>query len=252
MIGERETNLKSKKRHNSDIELEQGFPKKENFIAYYPGDKKESVQHDFVYDTEELKKSSLDIDDIKNIIGNKSICSEDKLNAIKNWQFYHQNEIDAKKWTGSNVNPLIPITDKDIKNGITLEEDDDEYNNDKKDPSKFDYPLKDNNPQQEINEWKLKKFKEYTDRMYNIFKAKNSDYTASEGIGSAFDVTYDLIGPTAPAIRFMDKVLRYISLTSGKKQMVQDEKVEDTLIDLANYALLTLLKIESDKKFKNE
>ena len=98
--------------------------------------------------------------------------------------------------------------------------------------------------------WKEKKFREYTNEMFKIFQAKNQDYTAADSIGSSFDVTYDLFGPVAPAVRFMDKVLRYVSLTSGKDQKVNDESVADTLTDLANYALLTKLKIEKDERQK--
>lgn len=103
-----------------------------------------------------------------------------------------------------------------------------------------------------IAEWKKKRFKEITDEMYLIFEAKNHDYTANSKFGSAFDFTYDLLGPTAPVVRLLDKVLRYMTLASGSDPKVSDEKIEDTLTDLANYAILTRIKIEQDKKFQNK
>jgi hypothetical protein len=49
-------------------------------------------------------------------------------------------------------------------------------------------------------------------------------------------------------IRLKDKYNRLKSLTKpGQKQMVLDESMEDTLLDLANYCILTLVKIRKNK-----
>lgn len=98
--------------------------------------------------------------------------------------------------------------------------------------------------------WKEERFKKYTEEMFDIFRKKNQDYTGSKRIGSSFDATYDLLGPVSPVTRFLDKVFRYLSLAEGKEQLVEDEKITDTLTDLANYALLTRLKIEWDEARK--
>jgi hypothetical protein len=87
-----------------------------------------------------------------------------------------------------------------------------------------------------------KVFKEYTDRMLNTYIKKNSDY------GSSFDELFDEYGMDSVLIRLKDKYNRLKSLTKpGQKQMVVDESMEDTLLDLANYCILTLVKIRKNK-----
>ena len=45
-----------------------------------------------------------------------------------------------------------------------------------------------------------------------------------------------------------DKLNRLYSLTrTDIKQMVSDEKIEDTLLDLANYAILTIIELQYKK-----
>ena len=54
--------------------------------------------------------------------------------------------------------------------------------------------------------------------------------------------------PEAILIRLSDKLERLKALKSGKVQMVVDESVKDTLIDLANYAILELLEMEIEEE----
>lgn len=75
--------------------------------------------------------------------------------------------------------------------------------------------------------------------MAQTYKAKNTDY------GSSFSDLYAEFGMTSPIIKLSDKLNRLKSLcpaNSGleKSPEVADESIEDTLIDLANYAVLTL------------
>ena len=67
-----------------------------------------------------------------------------------------------------------------------------------------------------------------------LHERKNKDY------GGAFDDTMRMFGPTALAIRLHDKVNRVISLVKNNKAEVQDEAIEDTLRDLASYAIMGL------------
>ena len=50
-----------------------------------------------------------------------------------------------------------------------------------------------------------------------------------------------------PCIRLEDKLNRLKSLLK-KESLVTDEKIEDTLMDLANYAIMTLIELD----IKNE
>lgn len=79
-------------------------------------------------------------------------------------------------------------------------------------------------------------FREITDYMYQIYEKKNADY------GDSFSKTYDEFGLTASAIRINDKTERFKKLIKQEAQ-VQDESIKDTLLDLANYAVLTLMEM---------
>lgn len=104
-----------------------------------------------------------------------------------------------------------------------------------------EYP-EDNKPVEPERPFGEKVFKEYTDRMLNTYIKKNSDY------GSSFDELFDEYGMDSVLIRLKDKYNRLKSLTKpGQKQMVLDESMEDTLLDLANYCILTLVKIRKNK-----
>lgn len=84
----------------------------------------------------------------------------------------------------------------------------------------------------------IKLFYIFTLQMNNIFARKRKDY------GQTTSETYDKFGPVSMLVRMHDKMGRLDNLL-GKNQTaeVTDERVEDTLLDLANYALITLLEI---------
>ena len=79
-------------------------------------------------------------------------------------------------------------------------------------------------------------FREITDYMYQIYEKKNADY------GDSFSKTFEEFGLTASAIRINDKTERFKKLIKQEAQ-VQDESIKDTLLDLANYAVLTLMEM---------
>lgn len=88
-------------------------------------------------------------------------------------------------------------------------------------------------------------FKNITDTMFNLYKAKNSDY------GNSVHRTYEEFGLTSFLVRLSDKLNRAITL-SKKEALVQDEKIQDTLLDLANYSILALIELEKDKGEGND
>ena len=65
----------------------------------------------------------------------------------------------------------------------------------------------------------------------DLFIKKNADY------GDAFE-TFGTIGVL---IRIEDKIKRCISISSKKVQLIDDETLRDTLIDLHNYAAMALM-----------
>lgn len=79
-------------------------------------------------------------------------------------------------------------------------------------------------------------FKDILNKMYEIYERKNADY------GDSFSKTFDEFGLTASAIRINDKTERFKKLIKQDAQ-VQDESIKDTLLDLDNYAVLTLMEM---------
>lgn len=83
------------------------------------------------------------------------------------------------------------------------------------------------------------KYQEHLDTMLDIhelYYTKNKDY------GDAFTKSLDKYGPIAAIVRMDDKWNRLENLvTEAKDGLIKDEPVEDTLIDLANYAIMTAL-----------
>lgn len=77
-------------------------------------------------------------------------------------------------------------------------------------------------------------FKQIVDDMSELYARKNHDY------GDSFTQTVDEFGLVAPAIRLSDKLNRFKSLIKSPSQ-VTDEKLEDTLIDMASYAIMTVI-----------
>lgn len=78
-------------------------------------------------------------------------------------------------------------------------------------------------------------FEQLTNQLINTQKRKNADY------GNSFDQTLDEFGLVASATRMSDKFNRFKSLMRcGSSARVEDEKIEDTLMDLAAYAIMTV------------
>lgn len=73
----------------------------------------------------------------------------------------------------------------------------------------------------------------------DLYTRKNADY------GDSFAKSFDEYGFAMPCIRLDDKLNRLKSLTKGHSYRV-DESVRDTLMDLANYAIMTVLELDAD------
>lgn len=67
------------------------------------------------------------------------------------------------------------------------------------------------------------------------YEKKNANY------GNSFGNSLDKHGLIAGIVRMDDKMSRLISLNSKNEQMVLDESLRDTLMDLANYAIMSVM-----------
>ena len=81
-----------------------------------------------------------------------------------------------------------------------------------------------------------KRFKEIMEEMKELYRKKNADY------GDSFHRAWEKFGSTVGLVYMDAKMNRAKQLLANPEaQQVHSEKIEDTLIDLANYAVLTLM-----------
>jgi len=91
--------------------------------------------------------------------------------------------------------------------------------------------------------------KEFFEEMKEILSDKNDDYSNRRNFFSNFE-TIALYGTKADlgiCIRLGDKVARAASFLREKEFKVEDEKLKDTLIDTANYALIAYSYIDGKR-----
>lgn len=84
-------------------------------------------------------------------------------------------------------------------------------------------------------------FNRITENMAKTYEAKNHDY------GNSFGNSVSEFGLIAAAVRMSDKMERIKSFAKmpHEKMQVKDESLKDTLLDLANYAVMTLVELET-------
>lgn len=93
------------------------------------------------------------------------------------------------------------------------------------------YRSQQNNP-------KVERHRRLCEQLNELYAKKNHDY------GDSFHQTFLEEGYAMSRIRLSDKLNRFKTLSRGKAGQVDDESMKDTLIDLANYALMTVLEME--------
>ena len=87
---------------------------------------------------------------------------------------------------------------------------------------------------------KVEKHKKICEELNSLYAKKNHDY------GDSFHISFTEEGMAMPRIRLGDKFNRFKTLSRDNKQEVNDESIRDTLIDLANYAIMTILEMENE------
>ena len=86
-----------------------------------------------------------------------------------------------------------------------------------------------------------KTFKSITDKMCDIYKQKNSDY------GNSFSNLFKECGMTYAYGHMAEKLERVKSLMKDEAK-VNGESMRDSLLDLANYAILTIMELDKTRK----
>ena len=87
---------------------------------------------------------------------------------------------------------------------------------------------------------KIEKHHQICDELNVLYAKKNHDY------GDSFHLSFVEEGMAMSRIRLGDKFNRFKTLSRNKTQEVNDESIRDTLIDLANYAIMTILEMENE------
>lgn len=87
------------------------------------------------------------------------------------------------------------------------------------------------NPSTEPKVNRVEQLQEIQNKALELFKKKNADY------GDAF-AEFGIIGVL---MRIQDKISRALSISKSGVNLVDDESIKDTLIDLHNYAAMGLM-----------
>ena len=89
---------------------------------------------------------------------------------------------------------------------------------------------------------RVQKHKKICEKLNDIYARKNSDY------GNSFSETFDKLGIISAITRISDKYNRLVSLCTKpeEERKVKDESITDTLLDLANYAIMCIIEMHKD------
>lgn len=89
---------------------------------------------------------------------------------------------------------------------------------------------------------KVKKHAEICKELNEIYEKKNADY------GNSFGETFDKLGIISAVTRISDKYNRLASLCTKpeEERQVKDESITDTLLDMANYCIMTVIEMHKN------
>lgn len=87
----------------------------------------------------------------------------------------------------------------------------------------------------------VKKFKEIANGLGELYEKKNRAY------GNSFSDTYKKLGILSAVTRISDKHNRLCNLATNPDIDNLGESIEDTLKDLASYAIMTLIELENNE-----
>lgn len=89
---------------------------------------------------------------------------------------------------------------------------------------------------------KIKRHEELCNQIHSTYIQKNTAY------GDSFGRSFDDWGIAAAAVRISDKFNRFVNLSKHPDIDKGDEAITDTLIDMANYCLMTVIELEEQNE----
>lgn len=84
----------------------------------------------------------------------------------------------------------------------------------------------------------VEKHEQICKQLNKLYEQKNNAY------GDSFQKTFDELGIISAVTRIRDKYNRLQTLSLNKNINTGDESIKDTLLDLANYAIMTYMALE--------
>lgn len=88
----------------------------------------------------------------------------------------------------------------------------------------------------------VEKFREVAEQICNLYEKKDAAY------GDSFGKTYNNLGVVSAATRISDKYNRLCNLVKNPDIDNLGESLTDTLMDLAAYSIMTIVKLNDEQK----
>lgn len=89
---------------------------------------------------------------------------------------------------------------------------------------------------------RVKRHQEIVEELNRVYEQKNTDY------GDSFAESVREFGIVAALTRISDKYNRFKRLALGNRNLVGDESIRDTLLDMANYCIMLSMILEKDEE----
>ena len=88
---------------------------------------------------------------------------------------------------------------------------------------------------------KIERHEKMCNDLHSLYIKKNAAY------GDSFGETFQKLGIISAVTRISDKYNRLVNLVTNPNIDSGDESVIDTLVDLANYSLMTVMELQIEK-----
>lgn len=88
---------------------------------------------------------------------------------------------------------------------------------------------------------KIERHEKMCNDLHSLYIKKNTAY------GDSFGETFQKLGVISAVTRISDKYNRLVNLVTNPNIDSGDESVIDTLVDLANYSLMTVMELQIEK-----
>lgn len=86
------------------------------------------------------------------------------------------------------------------------------------------------------------KHKKICDTLNETYIQKNKAY------GNSFTDTFEKLGLISAVTRITDKYNRLVNLATHDDVNIGDESIKDTLLDMANYCIMTYMELDKEEK----